>query len=323
MREELDRQSSDGSIPPVAVAHTATHPQLSEVLQDLYISGGGPARNLKLLQHTGITHIVNMAVEIENAFPDLFSYLHIPARDALNERLGSHLRTVADFVSEARESSPSSKVLIHCQEGISRSATAVLACLMLNECLRLGEAMEFLKSKRKIVEPNAAFMQELRMLEQEIFGSATQRKLSFFDPGVDPTSGLVLMDWRTSLRNILGRASMGLGQVMDVQSGECRMLWRAMRDDADLKDLGNEDGVLQQMITIAFEMFGGSDERDYRARDAFAGVLEEGFITRLQVSNEQLCDALSKIFKSEDFADLQLDVPRAKEWADQLLVKFP
>ena len=164
---------------------------------------------MDLLQKTGITHIVNMAIEIVDYFPKTFTYLHVPARDYLNERLGPRLPEVASFVRDARKGSPDAKVLIHCQEGVSRSATAILACLMINEGMRLGDAMEFLKSKRKTVEPNATFIMELRILEREVFGTFTARRLSFFDPGVDETSGLVSMDWRQSLRNILGRASSG------------------------------------------------------------------------------------------------------------------
>jgi len=59
-------------------------------------------------------------------------------------------------------------VLIHCHAGISRSATIILAYLMINEKLSLGEAFKYVQSKRKIISPNLNFMGQLMILNREM-----------------------------------------------------------------------------------------------------------------------------------------------------------
>lgn len=56
------------------------------------------------------------------------------------------------------------KVLVHCARGISRSATLVLAYLMLREGLTLVEALEAVRRHRNIL-PNAGFLNQLRQLD--------------------------------------------------------------------------------------------------------------------------------------------------------------
>lgn len=59
------------------------------------------------------------------------------------------------------------KVLVHCARGISRSATLVLAYLMLREGLTLVEALEAVRRHRNIL-PNAGFLNQLRQLDASL-----------------------------------------------------------------------------------------------------------------------------------------------------------
>ena len=56
-------------------------------------------------------------------------------------------------------------VLVHCQLGMSRSATAVLAYLMSREHVSFDEALHDLMRCRKIVQPNLGFCNQLKGLE--------------------------------------------------------------------------------------------------------------------------------------------------------------
>nr|KAF6373496.1 dual specificity phosphatase 26 [Pipistrellus kuhlii] len=58
-----------------------------------------------------------------------------------------HFQTAADFIHRAL-SLPGGKILVHCAVGVSRSATLVLAYLMLYHHLTLVEAIKKVKDHR-------------------------------------------------------------------------------------------------------------------------------------------------------------------------------
>lgn len=60
------------------------------------------------------------------------------------------------------------RVLVHCQAGISRSATICLAYLMHTQRVKLDEAFDFVKRRRHVISPNLAFMGQLLQFETDV-----------------------------------------------------------------------------------------------------------------------------------------------------------
>ena len=60
------------------------------------------------------------------------------------------------------------KVLVHCQAGISRSSTIVIAYLMKKKGISLETAFRETKKIRSIVEPNILFYSQLYEFESEL-----------------------------------------------------------------------------------------------------------------------------------------------------------
>ncbi len=61
----------------------------------------------------------------------------------------------------------SGKVLVHCREGVSRSATLVVAYLMLKEGMTVQDAIRTVRESREIC-PNEGFLQQLCDFDKEL-----------------------------------------------------------------------------------------------------------------------------------------------------------
>jgi len=59
-------------------------------------------------------------------------------------------------------------VLVHCVQGISRSASVVCAFLMALYGWAPGKAVTFVKTKRRITEPNFGFVAQLHEYEKTL-----------------------------------------------------------------------------------------------------------------------------------------------------------
>ena len=64
------------------------------------------------------------------------------------------------------------KVLIHCQAGISRSPTIVIAYLMKVNKLTMNNAYNEVKDKRCIIGPNIIFLSQLYDFEKNLIESS-------------------------------------------------------------------------------------------------------------------------------------------------------
>ncbi|KAJ8286133.1 hypothetical protein GJAV_G00034910 [Gymnothorax javanicus] len=62
------------------------------------------------------------------------------------------------------------KILVHCAVGVSRSATLVLAYLMIREHMTLVDAIKTVNDRRGII-PNRGFLRQLLQLDRTLHGN--------------------------------------------------------------------------------------------------------------------------------------------------------
>ena len=135
---------------------------MSEILPNqLAVGSIVSAADRDFLKGHGITHIVSVT-QFGHAvqwFPDDFVYLVLDVQDTVTDELGQHLSQCVDFIDRAIASG--GKVLVHCNQGRSRSVTVAAAYLTARLQCPVDDALSMIKTKRPIAEPNAGFMQQL------------------------------------------------------------------------------------------------------------------------------------------------------------------
>lgn len=147
-----------------------------------WFSSQDVVHELQLLKSHAITHIVNAATGISNNFPKHFIYYTISVLDCPTQNLRKYFDGTLKFMRSAIDDG--GRVLIHCNAGISRSSTFVIAFIMRYEGKSLDEAYAQVKAVRSgerlsisltanqrlvsVACPNFGFMQQLREYEAEI-----------------------------------------------------------------------------------------------------------------------------------------------------------
>ncbi|XP_004206413.1 dual specificity protein phosphatase 22 isoform X1 [Hydra vulgaris] len=144
----------------------------------LFLGGFKAAMNLEFLQQESVANVVNTAgMGLYKTFGKKYEdkchwtmevskveCLQLEWEDAISYNISNEdIDKVINYIHSCRLEKKN--VLVHCAQGKSRSATAVIAYIMVVLNLSLAESFAFVKEKRLMVEPNAHFMYLLQMFE--------------------------------------------------------------------------------------------------------------------------------------------------------------
>jgi len=87
----------------------------------------------------------------------------IPAHDYPDYPITQHFEEANEFIDINRKSGKS--VYVFCAAGVSRSPTFVIAYLMKTMKMTVDDAINLVKSRRKMIEPNSGFVDQLKEYE--------------------------------------------------------------------------------------------------------------------------------------------------------------
>ncbi|OMO94706.1 hypothetical protein CCACVL1_05877 [Corchorus capsularis] len=152
------------------ISEAANTEKPSLITSSLFIGGALAARSVYTLQHLGITHILclcsNEIGQSDSQFPDLFEYKNFSISDNEDSNISSIFEEGSDFIDHVEQ--VGGRVLVHCFEGRSRSATLVIAYMMLRKNLTLLEAWNALKRVHRRAQPNDGFARILVDLDRKL-----------------------------------------------------------------------------------------------------------------------------------------------------------
>jgi protein-tyrosine phosphatase len=134
---------------------------IQEIVPHVYL-GSEQAVTATILRSNKISKIINARVQVDDQklLKSLgIVSLHIPVRD-------SHHANIMQYFPQSNaaiesEVASGGNVLVHCDQGVSRSPTLVAAYLMWKNKWSRDQALSLVQSRRSVIRPNSGFMDQL------------------------------------------------------------------------------------------------------------------------------------------------------------------
>ncbi|GMF34357.1 unnamed protein product [Phytophthora fragariaefolia] len=148
--------------------HNLNYP--NEILEGfLFLGNMWHAQSKQVVSHLGITHVVNASLDVGNTFEgDGVKYLNVTIKDRPEADISSYFDSAYRFIESAKRTQHG-RVLMHCTQGISRSATLVIMYLMRANNWSLVTAVNFAMASRGVVYPNQGFVKSLMVEEFRLY----------------------------------------------------------------------------------------------------------------------------------------------------------
>lgn len=189
----IDILKLDKKIPDFCRLGSFNAPTL--IVPGLFLGNIESCYNKHKLIQLNVSHVVSI-IENPPPHPTRFTYLNIQKPDIESTDLYSHFDEACQFIDSAIIQAGRA-CLVHCQAGMSRSATIVIAWIMKTFKLTAEDAEDFVREKRPIILPNKGFRMQLQQWEDTL----RKRKVNLLPPGSAPNP-LNLTPWMKSSRRV-------------------------------------------------------------------------------------------------------------------------
>lgn len=134
--------------------------RVANVIPGLYLGSQDPAVCSDILKKYNIGHILSIGVEISAKFDNIRYYtcdlLDLPESDIIPS-----IKKCIDIIHASHKEN----IFVHCNAGVSRSPTIVIAYLMIIMGLSYVEAYDKVKKERSCIKPNDGFVRQLQSIE--------------------------------------------------------------------------------------------------------------------------------------------------------------
>ncbi|KAF8344509.1 protein-tyrosine phosphatase-like protein [Amanita rubescens] len=153
--------------------HQAQDPASPVLPPSLYLGPRSAASSIQFLTGNAITHVLSVGVNPSRKFEGVI-YHRISLSDSVDSSISKVVDAACEIIDEAIASKKGTgKILVHCQAGISRSPTIVAAYLMTRKRMTLKASLGKIVCVRPQILPNMGFLQQLKEMEVELYGSSS------------------------------------------------------------------------------------------------------------------------------------------------------
>jgi protein-tyrosine phosphatase/predicted kinase len=140
---------------------------ISEILPGLYL-GSQKGCNMvadleRSKQQRKVSHIITCRNDPPRPDVSSFAWLGIDIDDVPDSKIMHFFDQTYNFIEDAKVG-----VLVHCKQGVSRSATITIAYLMRKFNVPYEAAFNFVFSKRPFIDPNVGFRKQLKEYEANL-----------------------------------------------------------------------------------------------------------------------------------------------------------
>ncbi|AYV80996.1 MAG: dual specificity protein phosphatase 10 [Harvfovirus sp.] len=129
-----------------------------KIIDNLYLGDANSGKDIELLRKFNIIAIVNISGG-KLLFQQEIKYLRINITDSNKANIADYLDEVTQFILDNVKLGG---VLVHCQAGISRSPSFIVAFLAKHNNMSVTDALAYVKKCRPSVRPKDKFIESIR-----------------------------------------------------------------------------------------------------------------------------------------------------------------
>ena len=144
---------------PIFDVHVNVDYAYCQVMEGLFLGAEVGANSKLIFEKHNIKRVLSLGIAMEPAFPDKCDYMTISIEDSRNEDIYQFFENTYKYIDKAI--SDKAPIFVHCQAGISRSASVVIAYFIKKYKWTYLEALSFVSENRDFINPNKGFEKQL------------------------------------------------------------------------------------------------------------------------------------------------------------------
>lgn len=132
------------------------------ILENTLYLGSQDSVTTENIDRYHLTHILSLGIETPFIDDRKVVKRYVPCLDLPETNMKDIFEDASAFLDIAIDNN--GVVLVHCNAGVSRSASIVIAYLILKVGMSFDDALKLVKGKRPAIQPNSGFVEQLRKL---------------------------------------------------------------------------------------------------------------------------------------------------------------